>query len=155
MKNRERLYHAFVILVLTAVIIFLSHVAHSQSDRKINRNSKESGLYVRINLVNTVDGVYNSTEVYCGEELVTHFINHRHFIAHTSKFELDLDVKDRKVGEYNSWIAKDRDKENYYFITPFKVGTDAYGVIIQPCMKNLSLRYDEPVITIANVKICQ
>lgn len=144
-----------VLLVVILLSLLLTVFASAQSDRKINRNSQETGLYIRATFGDKIDEVYNEKQLYCEEALVTHFINNRHFIAHTSKFQLDIDVKDRKVGKYNSWVGKDRDNDNYYFITPFTTGGVGYGVIIQPVTKKLVFRYDEPVITIANVKICQ
>ena len=105
-------------------------------------------------MADTVSGFHNETDIFCGEELVTHFINKRHFIVHTSKYFLDLEVKKRKVGKYNSWLAVD-DQNRYFFITPFKADELGYGVFIQPVNKELGRLYDLPIITIANFDICQ
>ena len=146
MKN---LFKFLLILVLTVPTF-----SYSQSDSKINRLAKETGLYIKTILADTSAGFHTETEIFCGEDLVTHFINKRHFIAHTSKFILDLEVKKRKVGKYNSWVAVD-EQGGYYFITPFMVDGAGYGVFIQPVNKDLGRRYDLPIITIANFNLCQ
>lgn len=144
-----------ILLVIIALSLLATVFAQAQSDRRINRLSQETGLYIRIAVADTLlpGGNYSEAVVYCEEELVTHFINNRHFIAHSSKFQFDLDVKKRKVGGYNSWVTKDRDKDEWYFITPFKLG-EGFGVIIQPISKSHQPMYDRPIVTIANVNIC-
>jgi hypothetical protein len=144
----------FIAILVLSVLSFSN--SYSQSDAKINRLAKETGLYIKTVLPDSTNGFYSETEIFCGEDLVTHFINKRHFIVHTSKFELDLDVKKRKIGNYHSWLAVDKDGRRY-FITPFTDGqkVPGYGVFIQPIDQNYSPVYDLPVITIANFKICQ
>lgn len=146
-----------ITLLTMALLIYAVIFTQAQSDRKINRLAVEAGKYVRISVSDDLfdDGDYESEEVSCGEELVTHFINKRHFIAHSSKFKFDLDVKKRDFDDYGSWLAVDRDnKDKYYVITPFGYG-DGVGVIIQPVTKSFYVRHDEPIIAIANVNICQ
>jgi hypothetical protein len=129
----------------------------SQSDSRINRLAQEVGMTVRVALYDSPD-ITTEREIFCGEDLVTHFINKRHFIAHSSYFVLDLEVIDRKIGKYNSWLAVDENK-NYFFITPFGVdngrGGKGYGVFVQPVDKKLNKLYDRPVITMCSVNICQ
>lgn len=149
MKTFIRIVLLIIILSFMAIVF-----ATAQSDAKINRLAKETGLYIRTILADTSAGFRTETEIFCGEDLVTHFINKRHFIAHTSKFILDLEVKKRKVGKYNSWVAVD-EQGGYYFITPFIVDGAGYGVFIQPVNKDLGRRYDLPIITIANFNLCQ
>lgn len=145
-----------ILIVTLLFLFFMTLLATAQSDNRINRLSKETGLFVKTAMTDKEGNVYNEQIIFCGVELVTHFINKRHFIAHTSKFELDLDVKKRKIGNYNSWLAVDKDGRRY-FITPFTDGqkVPGYGVFIQPIDKNYSPVYDLPVITIANFNLCQ
>ena len=142
-----------VILISLLMIVFASK-SQAQSDRKINRLSQETGLYVRSVLHNTTDGIYNETELSCKEELVTHFINKRHFIAHTQSYIYDLEIKKRRVGQYKSWLGLAQDGR-YFLITPFTVQStedNSYGhaVIIQPVSAQYVLMFDLPTVTISN-----
>lgn len=142
-------------LIFIILLAILPLTVNSQSDRKINRNSKESGLYIRASLPDSVAGSTFDRTIFCEETLVTHFVNKRHFIAHSYKFELDLTVVHRNIGEYKSWLAFDEKAERYFFITPFRFEKDGFGVIIQPVDKKYNRLYDLPVITIANFNVCQ
>lgn len=143
----------FKILMLT-LLLGVALSSSAQSDRKINRNSQETGLYIRASLSDSVAGVRFDRQIYCEETLITHFINNRHFIAHSYKFELDLAVVHRNIGEYKSWLAFDEKTGRYFFITPFRFEKDGFGVIIQPVDKKYNRLYDLPVITIANFNVC-
>ena len=136
----------FKILMLTLLL----GVALSTSAQ----NYQESGLYIRATMTDKVSGIYNEQTIYCDEDLVTHFVNKRNFIAKSSKFELVLKVVHRNIGEYKSWLALDT-ANRYFFITPFRFERDGYGVIIQPVDKRYNRLYDLPVITIANFNLCQ
>lgn len=118
------------------------------------QNYQESGLYIRATMADKVAGIYNEQTIYCEEELVTHFVNKRNFIAKSSKFELRLKVVHRNIGEYKSWLALDT-ANRYFFITPFRFEKNGFGVIIQPVDKRYNRLYDLPVITIANFNVCQ
>lgn len=145
--------------IIIALVLILSTIAlNAQSDRKINRLAQEAGKYVRITTIDDMfeDEEYEIEPIYCGEELVTYFINKRHFIVHSAKFQLDLDVKKRNFDGYHSLLTTERDDSNsYYVVTPFGYGDGGYGVIIMPVTKSLNPRFDAPVITIANVNICR
>lgn len=141
---------------LTLLLLLVTLTVTAQSDRKINRLSKENSLYARIAMSDTTGGLYTEQQLFCGEMLITHFVNKRHFIAHSDKFTLDIDIKKTKLGENNSWVGVDQEGR-WYYLTPFTDGAKTapgFGVIIQPVSEKLQREYDLPVIIIANFKLC-
>lgn len=83
------------------------------------------------------------------------FLSKKTVLIYTDKFNLDLKVVDRGLGESNSWLAVSNvDNETYYYITPFFVNKTEFGLIFQPVESNLRRRFDLAVYTISAANIC-
>jgi hypothetical protein len=110
----------------------------------------ESQLFVRAELH---DGIYAPQELFCEELTVGYHITGRKVIIISKQLELDLKVKKKRLGKYDSWKAVDKDKQ-YYYITPFQ-SEDVFGLYIQPTDKRLTLTYDRPVVIVATGNLCK
>ncbi len=142
MKNLVKI---LLILVLAAPVL-------AQSDRKIEKNSRESYMYVKI-VLNDSEMFHVEHKISCNQERLKIFVNKRNILIHGFAIDFDIKIVKRNVGKYNSWVGKDGDQ--YYFITPFLVKDvpGGSGVMIQPVDETLNRQYDVPAYIFSNVDV--
>jgi hypothetical protein len=139
MKKQRRLPLALVTILLLTTLLPLK----AQQMTKAN-------LYVKVELHNEV---YEPEIVSCGTSEVAFHISKRKVIIIAKQVTLDLKVKKKRIGDYKSWKAIDKDKQ-YYYITPFQED-QIFGLYIQPISKNFDKMYDRPVVIVSNGSICR
>lgn len=135
MKKQKR-------ILLATILILFALATSAQQMTKVN-------LYVKVELHNEV---YDPEIVSCGTSEVAFHISKRKVIILSQKVTLDLKVKKKRLGQYDSWKAVDKDKQ-YYYITPFQED-EIFGLYIQPISKNFDKMYDRPVVIVSNGNIC-
>ncbi len=139
------------ILITIIFLILLSQCIHAQSARKINKETVSIPLYVNAILT---DKNHVSQQIFCGVEETTMFLSKKTVLIYTKKFNLDLKVIDRGLGANNSWLAVSNVADGtYYYITPFVISREDFGLIFQPVSKDLNKRLDIPVYTISSGNI--
>lgn len=140
------------ILINILFLILFSTQIQAQSQRKIDKETVQIPLYVS-SFLTSEDNTHK--QIFCEQIPVTMFLSKKTVLIYTDKFNLDLKVVDRGLGESNSWLAVSNvDNETYYYITPFFVNKTEFGLIFQPVESNLRRRFDLAVYTISAANIC-
>lgn len=143
------------IIITIVFLLLIMCQAKAQSGKKINRKTVEVQLYTKGFLTEAGD-IYKETELFCEKQKAVMFLNKKIILLYTEKFNLDLKVIDRNLGKVGSWLALSNvDNDTYYYVTPFILPGEEFGLIFQPVEKNLKRRTDLPVYTISSANICE
>lgn len=129
--------------ILSLILICLTFAANAQK-------LTEATLYIKSELHSDV---YEPQQVFCDQTDVGYHITGRKLIIISKPIELDLKVKKKRLGKYDSWKAVDKDGQ-YYYITPFEINNN-FGLYIQPTDRNLYKMYDRPVVIVSTGNLCK
>lgn len=136
---------------LFSLFLILSSISYGQSI-EIDKELTSTGVFIRTVMFDDTFG--REVVLFCDLDAVDFLITKKKIIIHSSQFTLDIDIKKRKVGQYNSWVGLDRISGKFFFITSFRVNTGGYGMFIQPIHEDLTADFTTPQITIANFNLC-
>lgn len=101
-----------------------------------------------------VKAVVDDKLMYCTEQIITSRVTNRRIQVYCEKFQLDLKIVKKRLGEHRSWLGKTKNNE-YYYITSEYLGGPHYIAVFQPCEKNLNTINFLPTFIISSANICK